>query len=210
MYLPNPAARYTVLFSHGNGEDLGDIGPDLLILRQLGFAVLAYDYHGYGTSEGTPSEGNCYLDIQAAYEHLTGTLKVPAERILIHGRSVGSGPSVDLASRRPCAGLMLESAFTSAFQTHWVGRLVPGDRFRNLQKMPHVPCPVLVMHGRRDWVVPFSHGQQLYAAACGPKRCLWVDAAGHNDLASVAGRQYDRAITDFAALVSQAQERPAK
>jgi hypothetical protein len=203
MYLPNANARYTILFSHGNGEDMGDDRSDLLALQHLGFSVLAYDYHGYGTSEGRPTEANCYLDIEAAYDYLTGTLKVPPEGILIYGRSVGGGPGIDLAARRPCAGLILESAFTTAFRTHWLGYLVPGDRFRNIDKIGRVRCPVLVMHGRRDWIVPFAHGQQLFAAANEPKRCLWVDRAGHNDVALTADQAFDQALLDFGKLVER-------
>ena len=206
MYMPSPSAKYTILFSHGNAEDMGDDREETEMFRSLGFAVLAYDYHGYGTSQGKPSEDNCYRDIDAAYEYLTGTLKVPPERVLLLGKSVGSGPSVDLATRQPVAGLILQSAFTSAFHTHWVGYLVPGDRFRNIDKIGRVKCPVLVMHGRQDWVVPFAHGQQLFAAANEPKRCLWVDDAGHNDIPLVADTQYNQALQGFAKLVQGGQK----
>ena len=169
----------------------------------MGFSVLAYDYHGYGTSEGAPTEANCYRDIEAAYDYLTRTLQVPPHCIIIHGRSVGGGPSIDLATRRPCGGLILESAFTTAFRTFWIGYVLPGDHFRNIDKITRVACPVLVIHGRQDWVVPFRHGQQLYAAANEPKKCLWVDGAGHNDLSLIASDAYDRALLDFAALLDK-------
>jgi fermentation-respiration switch protein FrsA (DUF1100 family) len=200
IYLPNPAARYTILYSHGNAEDLGRVRSQLYALHSLGFSVLGYDYHGYGTSEGTPNEENCYADVNAAYEYLTQTLHVPPERIIVLGRSVGGGPSVDLCARKACGGLILESAFTSAFRTTWIGCVVPGDRFRNLDKISKVRCPVLVMHGRDDMIVPFRHGQQLYAAAGEPKRCLWVEGAGHNDFTVRAAERYDQAILDFARL----------
>jgi fermentation-respiration switch protein FrsA (DUF1100 family) len=197
-YLPDPQAHYVILFSHGNGEDIGDVRGDLVHLNALGFAVLAYDYHGYGTSEGSPSERHCYADIDAAYEYLTYELKLPPERIILYGRSVGSGPSVDLAARRPVGGLILESAFTSAAACSVLTRLLPADAFRNLDKIGSVKCPVLAIHGRRDWIVPFRLGKALFEAANGPKRCLWIERAGHNDLALVGGQQIDHAITDFA------------
>src|SRR5258707_452954 len=62
VYLENPQAKYTLLFSHGNAEDIGDNFPFFKELRHIGFAVFAYDYHGYGTSAGKPSETKCYLD----------------------------------------------------------------------------------------------------------------------------------------------------
>lgn len=203
MYLASPGARYTILFSHGNGEDLGDVRGDLLRLNVLGFAVLGYDYQGYGTSEGVPSERNCYADIDAAYEYLTGSLDVPPERIILYGRSVGGGPSVDLATRRPVGGLILESAFTSALACSRISSVLPTDAFRNIDKIHAVKCPILSIHGRRDWTVPFRLGKALFEAAPGPKRCLWVDRAGHNDVAEVGGEQVNQAITDCAAWLDR-------
>jgi fermentation-respiration switch protein FrsA (DUF1100 family) len=202
-YLPCMDARYTILFSHGNGEDMGDVRSDLLHLNALGFAVLAYDYDGYGTSEGTPTERHCYADIDAAYEYLTGSLHVPPGRIILYGRSIGGGPSVDLAVRRPVGGLILESTFTSAAACSMLTRVLPGDAFRNIDKIGSVKCPLLVIHGRQDWVVPFRLGKALFEAAPGPKRCLWIGRAGHNDLALVGGEQIDYAIKDFATWLEQ-------
>ena len=116
VYLVNPSATYTLLLSHGNAEDLGSTMPLLTGLRDLGFSVFAYDYRGYGRSEGTPSEARVYADIDAAYEHLVRELRVRPERIVAHGRSLGAGAAVDLAARRPLAGLVLESPFVSALQ----------------------------------------------------------------------------------------------
>jgi len=202
-YLPSADARYTILFSHGNGEDMGDVRSDLLHLNLMGFAVLAYDYHGYGTSEGAPTERHCYADIDAAYDYLTGSLHVPPERIILYGRSIGGGPSVDLAARRPVGGLILESAFTSAAACSVLTSVLPGDAFRNIDKIKSVKCPVLVIHGRRDWVVPFRLGKALFEAVPGPKRYLWIERAGHNDLTQVGGEQIDYAIKEFAAWLEQ-------
>lgn len=203
MHLPAKDARYTILFSHGNGEDMGDLYEVYERLRGAGFSVLAYDYHGYGTSGGKPTEANCYLDIEAAYEYITQTLGVGPERLIAHGRSVGGGPSVELACRKPIAGLVLESTFTSAMAVNPVGRLVPGDYFRNRQKLADIKCPVLVMHGQSDWIVPSHHGHKLFAAASQPKQCLWIEKAGHNDLCEVAGPRYEQAMLDFARLLDE-------
>ncbi|MBD1898146.1 alpha/beta hydrolase [Coleofasciculus sp. FACHB-129] len=204
-YLPNPNATYTILYSHGNAEDLFDVLSVRQGLRDMGFAVFAYDYRGYGTSQGTPTERNSYRDIDAAYTYLTQQLGVPPNRIIAYGRSVGSGPAVDLASRQPLAGLIVESAFITAFRVLTRIPIVPFDRFRNLDKIKKVRCPVLVMHGRRDEVIPFWHGEQLFAAANEPKRFLWVDEAGHNDFSWVAAQQSEKAVREFAQLVEQFQ-----
>ena len=198
IYLFNPQAKYTILFSHGNAEDIGDDRPLLNWFRGAGFSVLAYDYHGYGTSEGKPGEKNSYMDIDAAYEYLTQTVHLNPTSIICYGRSVGSGPAVDLASREPVAGLIIQSGFTSAFRVLAIGRLIPFEKFNNIAKMTSVHCPVLVMHGRSDGIIPFHHGELLLAAAHEPKSHLWVDRAGHNDFVNVAGKRLIAALTAFA------------
>jgi len=207
LHLPNPAARFTILFSHGNAEDLGDILPFLKEMQAAGFAVFAYDYHGYGTSGGRPSERNAYHDIDASYAHLTRTVGLPPRRIIVHGRSLGAAVAVDLAAREPVGGLVIESGFVSAFRvvTHWP--LLPGDKFRNLDKIARVRCPVLVIHGRNDRLIRFWHGERLFARAQTPKRCLWVDGAGHNDVRLVAGEVYWQALREFAELVHKTQDK---
>ena len=200
QYVPNPQAAYTILYSHGNAEDLSNIQWELGNLHELGFAVFAYDYRGYGTSNGgPPSVPKACRDAEAAYDYLTRELRTPPEKIIIYGRSVGAGMAVHLATRRSAAGLVLESPFVSAFRviTHYA--LFPFDKLANLRNIHKVGCPVLVMHGTLDRVIPFWHGQTVYAAAATPKSCLWVEGAGHNDLAEIAGARYATALQTFAA-----------
>lgn len=198
VHLRNPHARYTILFSHGNGEDLGNNLEFLDRMRDAGFDVLAYDYSGYGLSTGRPSERAAYVDADAAYDYLTKTAGVPPGRIIVHGRSLGGALAAHVASRQPVAGLVLESTFTSIFGVVRPYPLVPFDRFRTIDRMPSITAPVLVIHGTDDGVVPFSHGQRLYELARGPKRHLWVQGAGHNDLGWVADQEYWHALWDFA------------
>src|SRR5262245_42494232 len=205
-HLPNPSATMTLLVSHGNAEDLGAMRPWLAMVHAVGFSVFAYDYRGYGTSEGRPSEPGTYADVDAAYAYLTEVLAVPPGRIIAYGRSVGSGPAVDLAARRPVGGLVVESGFTTAFRVLTRVPLVPFDKFRNLDKIGRVRCPVLVMHGRADDIVPFAHGEALWRAAPEPQRRLWVEGAGHNASWPAAEPQIRLALTEFGALVeAQAQ-----
>jgi fermentation-respiration switch protein FrsA (DUF1100 family) len=197
LYLPNPAATYTILFSHGNAEDLGDDRPLFQQLRAAGFAVFGYDYHGYGTSGGAPSEKTIYSDVFAAYDYLTGTLRVPPERIISFGRSVGSGAAIELAANKPVAGLIVQSGFTTAFRVLTQVPLVPFDKFRNVDKIARVRCPVLIMHGRADGVIPMRHGLALYQRANLPKMSFWVEGAGHNDFELVAADRYFQALKEF-------------
>ena len=204
-WLPNPGAAYTLLFSHGNAEDLGDLEPFLRDLHAAGLQVLAWDYRGYGASTGRPSERTVYRDAEAVFAHLTGALGVPPERVIAHGRSLGGGPATYLASRHPVAGLVLESTFTSVFAVAPGVPILPFDKFRNERRLARVRSPVLVIHGTEDEVVAFSHGERLFQAAPGPRRRLWIDGAGHNDLLIVAGDRYYAALRELAAWLPSAR-----
>lgn len=197
LYLPNPTAKHTLWFFHGNAEDLGDLEPFLREMHRRGFAVFAVDYPGYGLSTGTPSEPAIYAATNAAARYLQDELHVPLARTILYGRSLGGGPAVELAANERVAGLVLQSAFMSAYRTMTLWRLLLFDKFENLRKLPRVTCPVLVMHGRADEVVSFAHGEALFAVAPGPKSHLWVDGAHHNDFISVAGEHYWQALQDF-------------
>jgi fermentation-respiration switch protein FrsA (DUF1100 family) len=204
LYLSNPSAKYTLLFSHGNSEDLGDIREWCEDLHSAGFNVFAYDYEGYGTSEGKPNETRTYQDVSAAYSYVVGVLKTPPDRVIIFGRSVGSGPSVHIAAREPVAGLIVQSGFTSAFRVFtWVA-IVPFDRFPNYKDIRNIHCPVLIIHGTVDGVIGFQHGKELYELANQPKSHLWVDGANHNDVEEVAGDNYIKTIQAFAASLQGA------
>ncbi len=194
----HPDARYTVLFSHGNAEDLGMMIPYLEDYYQMGFSVFAWDYRGYGKSTGKPREKNVFQDLDVLYDYLVNTAKVPPERIILHGRSLGGGAATEFARRYPVAGLILESTFVSAFRVVTRIPLFFGDKFLNLEKLARVNCPVLVIHGKKDSVVAFWHGKRLYKKANSPKYKFWVDKADHNDLEHVAGASYWKAIRDFA------------
>ncbi len=197
LYLPNPAAKHTIWFFHGNAEDLGDLEPFLLEMHARGFAVFAYDYPGYGLSTGKPNEKSIYAATGIAGRYLQDVLHVPPSRVILYGRSLGGGPAVELAVNQKVAGFVLQSAFMSVYRVMTRWRLLPFDQFENLRKLPRVTCPVLVMHGRADEVIPFSHGEALYDAAPGPKSHLWVDGAGHNDFLQVAGERYWEALREF-------------
>ncbi len=205
VHLINPKAKYTILYSHGNGETIGDIYPDLLALQKTGFSLFAYDYRGYGLSSGKPSEPNSYQDVEAAYTYLVNQLKVPADRIIIFGRSVGSGPATYLASRQPSAGLILESAFISTFRMIIPFPILPFDKFPNQARLPQVHVPILIIHGTQDQVIPFSHGQALYKTANSPKTFLAIDGADHNDVNTVGGDRYSQSLQTFAASLQISQ-----
>lgn len=197
-FFPYPDSRYTLVYFHGNAEDLGRVEPQLRLLRdRLHLSVLGWDYPGYGWSGGSVGEPATLRAAHAVLAYVTGPLGVPANRVVLYGRSLGSGPAVELAASQPCRALVLESAFTSTFRVMTQVRLMPFDKFSNLEKMSQVKCPVLVVQGTADRMIPFSHGQKLFAAAPEPKRRLWVEGAGHNDVAETAGDAYWQALREF-------------
>ena len=190
-YLPAEEAQLTVLFAHGNAEDLGGLLPYLEFYRALGVSVLAFDYPGYGLSTGRPSEEGAYAAADAAYDHLLGQLGVDSTRVVAHGRSLGGAVMVDLASRRSLAGLVIESSFVSAHRVMTRFPLLPVDQFASLKKMSDVDVPVLVVHGTVDAVIAPWHGRRLAEAVPQSRlQTLWVEGAGHNDLVAVAGDSY--------------------
>ncbi len=201
MHLRNPEAGLTVLYSHGNAEDLGDVLPFLEAMRKRGFSVMSYDYAGYGTSEGKPSEKVTYRDIEAAYAYLVGEAGVAPQSIIVHGRSVGGGVASHLAAGKPVGGLILESSFVSAFRVMTRYPLLPFDKFPNLRRIAKVDCPVLIIHGEADEMVPAWHGRKLFAKAREPKSHVVLPGARHNDAVWKDHPEYWQALEQFADLV---------
>lgn len=201
LYLPNPLATYTILFAHGNGEDLGQARPFLQRLRRAGYGVFSYDYRGYGTSEGQARESTAYTDIEAIYEYLATQLAIPAERLIVYGYSIGGAIAIHLAARRSVAALVAQSTFTTAFRTVLPFPVLPFEKFPSIDKIPQVECPVLIIHGTADEAIPFAHGKRLFAAAPEPKGFLWVERAGHANLARVAGAKLEAALEQLTQLI---------
>jgi abhydrolase domain-containing protein 17 len=186
-----------ILFSHGNGEDLGSIRPRVQDWVRQGFSVLAYEYPGYGLAHGTPSAAHCNAAVLASYRYAIDELGWRPDQIVAYGRSLGGGPSLWLAAREPVAAVILEGTFTSTFRVVTRVRMLPWDVYDNLAEIRRVNKPVLLLHGTYDEVVPFLHGPQLYAAAAGPVAKLWVDGGRHNDLPEAAGELYWKTIRIF-------------
>lgn len=186
----NPKAKYTLLYLHGNYEDLGSLDDYLPQFVAEGYAVFAIDYRCYGRSEGVPTEANTAADAALAYDYMRTKLGVPADRLIIFGYSLGAGPGVELARQRPAAGLVLQGAFVSAYRVMTRISLFPGDKFVNLAKMPGLKLPVFVIHGTADDTVPFWHGEKLYGAVTARKQKLFVEGGPHAGLGDYTGPRY--------------------
>jgi len=194
---PLAGAKYTLLYLHGNYEDLGSIAEYIPSFTKAGYAVFAFDYRRYGRSEGVPTESTLNSDTRLAYEYLRTKLGVPADRIIVFGYSLGGGPGVELALHQPVAGLVLQSSFISAYRVMTRVSLFPGDKFNNLRKAPALRCPVLVIHGTSDNTVPFWHGERLYDAITAPKTKFFVEGGSHGGLAAFAGPAYAETLHQF-------------
>lgn len=186
-------ALATTLYLHGNAGNLSHRLDHLEALTRAGSEVLILDYRGYGKSEGSPSEQALYEDAEAGYAWLLGQGRDPG-RIVIHGESLGTAPATDLASKRACGALVLEAPFPSRAAV--AQRVLPllgplvARGFETARKIADVSCPVLVIHGTADRVIPQELGRQVYEAAPEPKTFWSVPGAGHNDLVAAAGEQY--------------------
>ncbi|EEC72656.1 hypothetical protein OsI_06185 [Oryza sativa Indica Group] len=191
MYVRQAGARLTLLYSHGNAADLGqmfELFVELsahLNVNLMGIRIRRlYDYSGYGQSSGKPSEHNTYADIEAVYRCLVETYGASEENIILYGQSVGSGPTLDLASRLPhLRAVVLHSPILSGLRvmypvkhTYWF------DIYKNIDKIPLVRCPVLVIHGTADEVVDCSHGRALWELSKVKYEPLWVKGGNHCNL----------------------------
>lgn len=155
-----------------------------------GVNVLAYSYTGYAKSPGVPSEDHVYADIESAWDYLVYSRRIRPESIILYSRSIGSGAAVYLARRQcqlgsPPAGLVLQSPILSVFRIAFHFRCtLPGDMFPNIDRVPDLLCPVFILHGTHDEVVPFWHAEELFLAT--PLRWrykpFWITGAGHNNI----------------------------
>ncbi|KAI3420386.1 Alpha/beta hydrolase domain-containing protein aho-3 [Globodera pallida] len=178
--------HFTLLFSHGNAVDIGQMcGFYFGLGQRLRCNVFSYDYSGYGQSTGRPSEKNLYADITAALKSLESRYQIPPEQVILYGQSIGTVPSVDLASSNSrVAGLVLHSPLLSGMRVAFPGtqRTWCCDAFPSIEKIPRVQCPTLVIHGTDDDVIDFSHGVTIYQNCPASVEPLWVSGAGHNDV----------------------------
>jgi len=205
-YYPNKNAQYTILYCHGNGTDLGLIKPLMEYFQENGFSVFAFDYHGYGQSEGKPSESATYLDAEAAYDYLVSQLKVSPKQIIVFGKSLGAAVALQLALNRKVAALVMEAPFLSAYRTVTQIPLFPFDRYNNYAKIVDLRVPLLLIHGTADKTIPFWQGKKLYEAATAPKIKLWVENADHNNVMAVSQSQYWQAIQSLIKLIEENQK----
>ena len=203
-----------VIYFPGNAGHRRYREKEIRQLAALGCHVLFFDYRGYASNPGNPTEANLARDARGAWDYAIEELGARPEQIVVWGESLGGGVATRLAwelcsdQTRP-RGLVLRCTFTSlvdagAHHYPWLPvRLVLVDRYPSIERIPHVTCPLLVIHGRQDRIIPFDHGEKLFAAAPSaahngvPKRLVALPDAGHNDMMYVAADEIRDAVQQF-------------
>jgi len=203
-FVPAEPCKGVVLFCHGNAGNISHRLESIQVFHKLNLSTFIFDYRGYGSSEGRPSERGTYLDALAAWDYLEHRNACPSGGIVVFGRSLGASVAAWLARERSPSALIVESAFTSItdlgadLYPHLPVRLLSRYRYETIRYLREVQCPVLVVHSRSDEIIPFEHGRRLFEAANAPKAFLEISGS-HNDGFLVSGDTYVEGIRNFLA-----------
>lgn len=207
-YFVLPGASKTILLSHGNAGNITHRSKLVELLLEAGASVFIYDYQGYGKSFGTPSLQGICDDGLAVYNYLVLEKKIKPQDIILFGESIGTGVTCDIASKEPCAGIILQSPFSSLpglakqkmhLMCLYPPCLFPSAALDNLSILKKLNVPLLILHGAQDHLIPVSHSEELYAQANQPKQFVRLPDAGHNDTYDIDGKQYFQAVSQFIA-----------
>lgn len=200
--LADAASRPTLVYFYGNGMCMADCAGEFRKFRRIGFNVLVPEFTGYGMSGGEPGEQGVYQTADAAFDHLLSRPDIDPRRIVPIGWSLGAAAAIHLAATRDCMGLITLSAFTSI---HDMARrtlpifptsLILKHQFDNEHAMARVKCPVLIMHGRRDTIIPFEMSERLARAVKSSVRTIGYDT-DHNDIYEIGGDELFGEIAGF-------------
>jgi fermentation-respiration switch protein FrsA (DUF1100 family) len=186
-YVPHESPRAVILFAHGNAGNISHRADLLAELHRLGTAVLAFDYRGYGRSEGSPNERGVIEDARAARKWLARRAGIGEEEIVLMGESLGGAVAVALAAESPARGLVLENTFCSAhdvaaYHYRWLPvRQLMRTKLDSAGVIGNYHGPVLQFHGSADTIVPLELGRKLFDTANEPKQFVLIQGADHND-----------------------------
>lgn len=185
-FVPAKNAEYTVIFCHGNGGNLSYVLDTVELMHQFGLNVAAFDYRGYGNSEGHPSEQGVYTDAEEVYRFLVETKGIKENEIIVMGRSLGGAVAANLAKNHNPAACIVESAFTSIADMganqypFYPVKIICRFKMRTIDYIKQIKSPVLIVHSSEDEIVPFSHGRKIFEAANDPKSFLEIRGS-HNE-----------------------------
>jgi alpha-beta hydrolase superfamily lysophospholipase len=205
-YVRNPHASKTILLSHGSCGDLSDCVGLINKLVAAGASVFAYDYEGFGLSQGTPGVDVICADGLAAYDYLRLSRHIQPSDIILFGESLGTGVSCQLCAERPSGGMILQSAFTSLLSVArehvnvlylYPDIFFPRQRLDSMRILSGKHPPVLLVHGALDQTVPVAHAEKLFAKATAPKQLVILPDAEHEDMPTTDSPRYDAALRHF-------------
>lgn len=190
-FLPRPAARHAILLCHGNGEHVAFLADVMMELSErLDASVFAFDYRGYGKSQGKPFEQGVLEDGEAAQRWLAARIDVQPDQIVLYGRSLGGAVAVHLASTLGARALIVERTFHSMVdigaQLYWWApiRWLMRNRYPSADRILHYQGPLLQLHGTLDNLVPIESAKKLFAASPSKnKQFLEIQGLGHNGAA---------------------------
>jgi hypothetical protein len=197
------APKADIVYFHGNGGNLSLWLPVFVTLHRLGYRVLAVDYRGYGLSSGSPTEEGVYRDGEAAVRHAAKTRTDSTRPLVFWGRSLGGAVAAHATRVVSPDGLILESTFpdkASVIRSHLLFRVLNvfgAYRFATLDLLRDFRKPVLVMHGDRDTIIPFTLGREVFEGLPGPKQFVTIAGADHNDFFDEITSAYWTPITTF-------------
>ena len=201
-FVPEKNSKKLVIFFHGNAGNIGHRLPDLLKIKGFGVNVLGAGYRGYGKSEGKPSEKGIYLDGESALAYAVDTLGFTMNDIYVFGRSIGTTVAIHSAQQKNIAGLILVTPLTSAKeQAKAMGlgsiAFMAGTSFNNIGKIQDITCPVLILHGDADRVIPYWMSVEMHEKVQTEKELVTICGAGHNDIVADSNTQYWESISEF-------------
>ena len=174
----------TLIFFHGNAGDLSNRIYKLNELDKLDINILLISWRGFSGNEGYPTEKNLYEDAEAAIKWLNKK-KVSNSQIILYGESLGTGVAVEIASKNNFNSIILESPFTSIensakiYYPYLPVKFLLKDRYDSISKIKKINSPILIMHGRKDDIVPFFMGKKLFEKANSPKDSYFTDIDDH-------------------------------
>ncbi len=205
-YIAGRSSR-VLLFFHGNAGNISHRLDSIAQFQELGLSVLIIDYRGYGQSAGRTTESGIYLDADAAWHYLIDDRGIVANDIVIFGRSLGASVASHLASEYQPLALIVESSFTSIpdiaqdlypwLPVRWLSRLSHATR----DYVRDVRSPILIIHSRDDEIIPFHHGEAIFASANEPRTLLTIRGT-HNDAFLLDERAYVAGLRTFLAGLS--------
>lgn len=192
---PKDKRRPVIIWFHGNGQNHASRAYWTSDYLAAGYGVLLASYRGYAGNPGQPDEKGFYRDAASWVDQVLNAYQISPERIVLYGESLGSGVAVEMATRYDVGALILQAPYSSlidiAFQRYPIlpTSLLLKDQFNSIEKIHHVHAPILILHGRKDQIIPISYGKKLFNKANEPKTFFEIPEAGHNNLNNFAVAQ---------------------